>query len=164
MMGPVVRRFGTPCVHANDLSLIIGLPQPAHVNLSKATKLKDVEFAFWLHPRLLLTTLRTVACDHRELEQITLTMLSLRGLNDPEDITHEVADTTYQEWLELDYILAQLNESHSIRLKVVRYNFRIDPDGSRERRRMNVLLPEAMTRGMVDLVGRHTVMNSKAGG
>jgi hypothetical protein len=43
--------------------------------------------------------------------------------------------------------LVQLHDSHSIRLKVLYH-----VDGGRERRRMKVLLPEMMARGIVDLV------------
>ena len=77
-------------------------------------------------------------------------MLASRGLRG--DVREAVGGIAYPEWLELDCLLAQLHESHSIRLKVL-YNVPFDTDGSRERRRMEVLLPEVMTRGIVDLVG-----------
>ena len=147
----MVCRTGT-CTHADDLSLIIALPQSAQVNLSKATNLKDLVFKFWFRPRLLLTTLRTVTSDHRKLEQVTLAILSSRGLRDCEELRHVDGGVAYQEWLELDRLVAQLDESHSIRLKVLLNTRRTDPDGSGERRRMGILLPEVMASGIVDLV------------
>lgn len=81
-------------------------------------------------------------------------MLSWRGLSDREDIRHAVGETACQAWLELDRLLVQLCESHPIRLEV-RHNLHVDADGSKERSRMKILLPEVMTRGMVDLVGQY---------
>ena len=80
-------------------------------------------------------------------------IVSLRGLNDFEDGQLEFGESIYREWLKLDRLLAQLCELHSIRLKV-QHNLRIDPDGSKERSRMGILLPEVMTGGIVDLIGR----------
>ena len=125
----------------------IELPHSAQVKLDKATKLKDVTFICLLHPGWVLRTLRTVTQNHRELEWITLSVLSGRGLSKCDNVKDAVGETACLEWLELDRLLAQLHESHSIRLKVLH-----DVDGSRERRRMTVLLPEVMTRGVVDLV------------
>ena len=100
-----------------------------------------------LQPGWVFRTLRTVTQNHRELEWITLSVLSSWGLSNRNDVRGAVEETTYLAWLELDRLLAQLHESHSIRLKVL-----YDVDESRERRRMKVLLPEVMTRGIVDLV------------
>ena len=160
-MRAVVCRSGT-CAHAGDLPLIIDLPKSAQVDLSKATKLKDVEFKLWLRPTLLLTTLRTVTRDHRELERITLRVISSKGLREGEDVRYAVGESTYQGWLELDRLLAQLNESHSFRLKVLRYKFHTDSDGSGERRRMGILLPEVTARGIVDLVSSSPQADRKA--
>ena len=129
------------------------LPDSAHINLKSATQLKDVTFKLWLSPRWFFTTLQTVTHDHRELKQITLTLLSEQGLGDNQDIRRGVGETIYREWLELDLLLVQLNELHLIRVKIL-YNAHIGPGGSRERRRMTILLPEVVARGVVDLVGR----------
>ena len=125
----------------------IVLPHSARVNLDKATKLKHVALVCLLQPGWVFRTLRTVTQNHRELEWITLSVLSSWGLSNRNDVRGAVEETTYLAWLELDRLLAQLHESHSIRLKVL-----YDVDESRERRRMKVLLPEVMTRGIVDLV------------
>ena len=150
MEGGPVYRF-CACVYANNLPPSIDLPESAQINLSKATKLKHVELTFGLRPRLLIKTLRTVTRDHTELKQISLAVISAKGLYNREDVRSGVGEVAYQLWLELDCLLAQLNESHSVRLEI-QCNTRVDPDGSRERIRMEVLLPEAMARGMVDLV------------
>ena len=60
--------------------------------------------------------------------------------------------TNSQLWLELDCLLAQLGESHSICVKMM-YHICIDMSGGRERGRMGVLLPEVVARGIVELVG-----------
>ena len=125
----------------------IVLPHSAQVNLDKATKLKYVALVCLLQPGWVFRTLRTVTQNHRELEWITLSVFSSWGLSNRNDVRGAVEETTYLAWLELDRLLAQLHESHSIRLKVL-----YDVDESRERRRMKVLLPEVMTRGIVDLV------------
>ena len=61
-------------------------------------------------------------------------------------------ETAYQGWLELDRLLVQLCESHSIRLKVL-YIPRINIDGRKKGSRMKTLLPEVGTRGLADLAG-----------
>ena len=121
-----------------------------HVDLNKATRLTDVAFTCWLHPTWILTALQTITRDHRELKRITLAVLSPQGFNDHESVKNVVGEN--QGWLELDRLLAQLGESHSIGVKVL-YNIRTDANGGRERSRMGILLPEVTTRGIVELVG-----------
>ena len=147
----LVRLFSTR-VSIDNLPLFLDFSQPTQVNLGKAKKLKDLSFACWMLPGWILATLRTIARDHRELERITLTILSSQGLNEPEDVKRATGGA-YPEWLEVDRLLAQLSESHSIRVNVV-YDIRRDAEGERERGRMEILLPEVVTRGIVDLVGR----------
>ena len=147
-------RQSYPYFLTNDPSSFVALPRSAHVNLNAVTKLRDVEFTWWLHPQLVVTTLRTIPHNHRGLRQITLALDSGIGLGDQPDVRFAVGETAYQEWLELDRLLVQLCESRSIRLEV-RHNLHMDADGSKERSRMKILLPEVMTRGMVNLVGQH---------
>ena len=113
----------------------------AWANLNKATKLKDMTFGLWRYPRWLLTTLSTVTRDHRELRQITLAMISFIAIGDPRCVSIRVllGETVYQEWLELDRLLVQLCELHSIRLEVVDETYEM-------RTRMKVLLPQVMAR------------------
>ena len=59
-------------------------------------------------------------------------------------------ETAYQGWSELDRLLVQRCESHSICLKVL-YIPHIDIDGRKKRSRMKTLLPEMGTRGLAGL-------------
>ena len=104
-----------------------------------------------LLPGCILAPLQTITHDNRELERITLTILSSQGLDDPEEVKYVGGGTVCPEWLEIDRLLAQLSESHSIRVKVV-YDIREDTNGGRERSRVKIPFPEMMTRGIVDLV------------
>ena len=130
-----------------DLSLAEG------VNLDRATKLEHVAFMCLLRPGWILATLETVTRDHRELKRIALAVFSSRGFHDSEGDEHAVGGGVYQKWLELDRLLVQLRESHSIRLEVT-HDKAIDTNGRKERSRMKVLLPEVMAREMVDLAGQ----------
>jgi hypothetical protein len=117
------------------------------INLSKATRLTDVAFRFLLNPQWVTTTLRTVTPDHRGLRQISLDFSIGARFQYANPGGAEEAVRT--QWSELDHLLTQLWESHSIRPKVL-YN--IPPQ--RARIRVGALLPETMTRGIVDLVER----------
>ena len=99
----------------------------------------------------ILATLRTVTQNHKELESIKLTVSDSLGLNDLEGVRRVGGETACQEWLELDRLLVQLCESHSIRLEVL-YNPRRDMFGRRKRSRMKTLLPE-VAMGLADLAG-----------
>ena len=82
-----------------------------------------------------------------------LQAVSGRGLNEGcEGVKDAIGEIAYQEWLELDQVLAELCELHSVQLRVA-YNLHVDMDGSKERDQMEVLLPGVMARGLVDLVG-----------
>ena len=125
---------------------MIDLRQSAHVNLSKATKLKEMVFTLWPQSRWLINTLRTVTRDHKELEEITLDM-RWEYDSDQEGIMDAVGEAGYQEWLEVDHLLIQLCESHSIRLSLG-----LDAMGEDEERSpWNILLPGVMARRVVDL-------------
>ena len=132
----------------------VDLPRVEPANLSKTTKLKAVALIWWLRPGWILETLRTVTRDHKDLEWVTLQAVSGRGLNERcEGVKDAIGEAAYREWLELDQVLAELCESHSVQLRVA-YNLHVDMDGSKERDGMEVLLPEVMARGLADLVGR----------
>ena len=73
-VGALVRLLGTS-VCVNDLTPILDWPLSVHINPSKATKLKGVTFKFWLYPRWVLVTLRTITHGRTGLERITLIML-----------------------------------------------------------------------------------------
>ena len=123
--------------------------QAPQFDLSKATKLRDVTFwCFQVGLGWILTALRTITHDHRELEWITLRVFASEGVYDPWDVEYVGVN---QEWLELDCVLAQLCESQSTRVKVQRAG-----GESMERSQTEVLLPEAMAIGVVDLSDRQS--------
>jgi hypothetical protein len=68
-------------------------------------------------------------------------MISFIAIGDPRCVSIRVllGETVYQEWLELDRLLVQLCELHSIRLEVVDETYEM-------RTRMKVLLPQVMAR------------------
>ena len=82
-------------------------------------------------------------------------MLHGRDINcvDPANFGRAIGDPIYREWLELDHLLVQLWESHSIRPKVTYIALSYMHEG-RARSCMESLLPEVTTRGIVDLVER----------
>ena len=130
-------------------------PLSALVNLVKATKLKDAVFMCRTDPRWILTTLRTVTPNHK-LQQVSLGMtfgVSL-GCADPARIRHAIGEAAFQEWSELDRLLVQLSESHSIHVKVFYFGYP-GAAGRGERGRMNILLPEVMARGIAGFVGQY---------
>ena len=150
MASSLVRRL---CIRFGiiDQSLFpIDLPRVEPVNLGKTSKLKAVALRCWSRPGWILETLQTVTRDHKELKWITIQAVSGRGLNEGcEGVKDAIGEISYREWLELDQVLAQLCESHSVQLRVA-YNLHVDMDGSKERDRMEVLMPEVMARGLVD--------------
>ena len=126
------------------------------IDLSKATKLKDVKFETEQNPQTAVAALRTITSNHRDLQQISISTkyiipnLELRDIVTPSDWRLSLQHANMM-WLELDRLLTQLWESHSIRLKVAYYS----PtwlDGERARSCMGNLVPELMMRGAVDLV------------
>lgn len=65
---------------------------------------------------------------------------------DPGYTGNNIGQATYLEWLELDRILVQLRESHSIHLKVLLW-----ADEQKAKSWMECLLPEVMAGGTVCL-------------
>ena len=136
------------------------LPSTA-IDLSKAVILKDVAFSCELDPRWVAMSLRTTTHNHRNLQRITLDAPSVLYGNpnpdpvDPSGVQQAIGGSTYQGWMELDRILVQLWESHSVHLKVL-YSVPRGMAAMKARGFMENLLPEVTRRGVVDLAeGRH---------
>ena len=70
-----------------------------------------------------------------------------------DDIMHVVGETVYREWLELDRLLTQLSESHSICLEIL-YDMPSSLGGEIASSLMESLLPELTRRGLARLTGR----------
>ena len=113
-------------------------------------------FEWKFNPHWVALTLRTVTRDHGNLQQISLeTPWKSYGMRlcseDPADLAQEVGETSYQGWLELDNVLAQLWESHSIRPRVI-YDVPYWMDGRKAGRRVESLLSGVTGRGTIDLI------------
>ena len=114
------------------------------LDLSKANRLKHSVFRVesdlvdWV-----TMALRTIKPEHRDFRQITIDLPSISSLFRP-----IVGEVIFGQWLELDRLLAQLWESHSIRPKVLCYA----PVGTENRvtERVGSLLPEVTGRGIID--------------
>ena len=128
------------------------------IDLSKATRLKDMVFVYKFHLHWIVTTLRTITNNHRNLQRVSIIVPEVfycSSLNrpDPADIIPAVGETIYQEWLEVDDLLAQLCETHSIHPEVL-YNVPPSMDGTRARRLVESLFPELTARGLARLTER----------
>ena len=125
------------------------------VNLSRATKLKDVAFMCPRDPRWVAMTIRTITPNHTNLRQISLCYgdryLYPESTN-PAHFRVLVGETAYQEWLDFDRLLVQLCESHPIRLRVLYGGSMSTSLKSMTRSCMESLFPEAAARGVADLI------------
>jgi hypothetical protein len=141
-------RLFDACSRDNGLLLFLGNPRSGSVDLSKATKLKDVVFrpGPW-KVEWVIAALQTITPNHRDLRQITIRI--------PHHLTHagalanirrSIGEAHVRLWLDLDLFLAQLWETRSIRTKVVCTTERstgVD---------IGCLFPEMTKRGILDLV------------
>ena len=143
-MGTTVRPFDI-CTHTDGLSPFVDNPSSRAIDLSIATGLKDATLWWEDNPRWVAMTLRTITRDHRNFQRLLLETFW-------EDYDPHVGSDGHvdQGWLELDSVLAQLWESHSIRPRVI-YNIPTWIDESGARLRVESLLPEVTSRGIVDL-------------
>ena len=119
--GACVVRTVDICVRTDNLLLLPGESRSAPVDLSKATKLKDVTFRPGLQRvEWVIRALQTITPEHRDLRQITIRMPWYPLAEVLANIRQTVGDTHYRLWLDLDRLLVQLWESRSIRPKVIR--------------------------------------------
>ena len=108
-------------------------------DFSKITKLKNVVFYCNGSTRWITTTVQTI--NLRSLQQITI--------DSHHPIPAEIEELNYQEWQELDHLLAQLWTSHSVRPRVA---FGRKEEVDDVRAITSRLLPELTRRGVVDVV------------
>jgi len=114
---------------------------PPPLDLSKATKLKDVQF--WCRGQniqRITTALRTAV--FKSLQQITIR-------TDDTTLMIPIREMIHQESQDLDRLLAQLWTSYSIRPKVT---FETIKRRSAPRDLAQSLLPELTRRGVVDVI------------
>jgi predicted metalloprotease len=110
------------------------------LDLSKATKLKDIEFRciVWII-RWTTTALQTIKSEN--LRQITISLYSPSALS-----IEEAGDWG---WLDLDRLLTQFSTSYSIRPKLTQVE---RDDGVNLRDLALSLFPELSRRGVIDVV------------
>ena len=154
----MVRPFGA-CFRTNGLFLFVDELPLDPIDLSTVTGLKYVALGWRRSPQWVAMTLRTITRKHRNLQQISLNarwesyIRLIDSGNDPTNLRNAIGETLYQGWLELDEVLVQLWESHSVRSEVV-YDACREICGRKAGRRVENLLSGAMARGIVHLVER----------
>jgi hypothetical protein len=133
------------------------------IDLSKAKKTKHITFSVSENPRWIIPTLRTLTPAHKNFQQISLdvSLISFHRLEvenmdamDSAGFKDAIGEAVCRGYLELDLLLAQLWESHSIHPEVT---FAVQQwvDLTRARSLVESLLPEVSKRGIVDLIGKH---------
>ena len=148
----------TSVIKPTNLLLFLVEQGSAWVDLSKATKLKEVVLRCRIpHPLWVISVLRTITPNHRNLQWV-----SIQGPyigHDPDSPTNRadlanirqaivMGESIYMQWLELDRLLVELWETHTIHLEVLYYEY---PDGM-GRHCVGSVLPEVTKRGIADLV------------
>jgi hypothetical protein len=144
----VVRLFSI-CARTDSLLLFLDeLAGAASIDLSKATKLKDVVFR--PEPRRVewvITALQTITPEHRDLRQISIHLpyyLTLAVVLT--NLRQTIGEAGFEKWLGLDHLLVQFWESRSIRPKIISMmNHGIGDHIGR-------LLPEITKRGVIDIL------------
>ncbi|KAF9644813.1 hypothetical protein BDM02DRAFT_843031 [Thelephora ganbajun] len=118
---------------------------PAPIDLSKATKLRNAIFrAGSLNIAWITLVLQTISPGHRDLRQISIHVRRAPVLATVDDDKRQAIGG---QWLNLDRLLVQFWESHSIRTKVV-----CETPGQGVGEHIGRLLPEVTKRGTIDLV------------
>ena len=144
-MTPSVRSFSV-CART-DYSLLFPVGS-ATIDLSKATKLRDVVFRpESLDIKWIATAFQTTTLEHRELQKISITVpYSLTFLGNVDAIKQS---TTFGGWMNLDRLLVQFWESRSPRPKVECTTWK----GWRGDMRAfaDCFLPELTRRGRIDV-------------
>ena len=115
----VVRPFSIR-VQTDNLLLFLAKPRSASIDLSKATKLKDVAFQPTSRSVKWITTTLKTASKHRDLREISIHLDSYVAIvGAGGDVVQVIGEEIWEEWLDLDRLLVQFWESSSIRPKVV---------------------------------------------
>ena len=156
-----IRMFILRCFHPSDSLLSVEESFSNSVDLSKAKNLKHVSFSVSRNPQWIIPTLQTVTSAHKRFQQISfnISFISLELDTDCEDIIDTtsfkdaIGEAICRGYSELDLLLAQLQESYSIRLEVT-YTVYSWVNLTRARSWVESLLPELLTRGIVDSTGK----------
>ena len=116
----------------------IGTSRTPYLDLSKATKLKDLELR-WKRLSVGWITMALGTVKSEYLRKITIHPTTAATIE----------DSIYQEWQELDQLLVQFWTTHSVRPRLA---YRVGKGGQDLRDCAPRLLPELSRRGLVDLV------------
>ena len=147
-----VRQFDDR-VHTDNLLLYLAPPAPTKVDLSKATRLKDLTFRVGSsHPEWVTTALQTITTGHRDLQKISISLVhhSTTVLSSV-DAREYIEEQHNWHWLELDRLLGRLWVSHSIPPKILCYALSQKEEAVRTL--VGGLFPETTVRGTSNLVG-----------
>jgi len=127
---------------------------PGQIDLSKATKLRDIVFRCGsLSSEWIVMALETITPRHQNLQRISIHIPQVLTCAIHEDgfIIERIEEANPDtQWLDLDRLLVQFWSSRSIRPEVVYPNTKSEGNGMRDW--AGYLLPEMTMRGIVDLV------------
>ncbi|KAF9778142.1 hypothetical protein BJ322DRAFT_1214811 [Thelephora terrestris] len=121
----------------------------ALIDLSKATKLREVAFWFTSDPTWIKNSLRTILPEHRDLQKILIYGDPYYDIlpNEPVGSKEVVGEEIYKQWMELDGLLVRLWESRAVRTKLT-----VRRKGGRVYNLATGLLPEMTKRGIIQSV------------
>lgn len=119
--------------------MVESAPSPPPFDISKATKLKEVEFGYvWSSIQWITMTLQTSKFEN--LRRVTI------GINPFAQFTNPVGETTRREWEDLDHVLDRMWTLHSIYSEVTYEEL----DGKDSLREVALsLLPKLASKGAV---------------
>ena len=157
LVSPLASPFGV-CIRAGNSLLFLAESGSASIDLSKATRLKDVDFRIGAKSGSvdrITMALRTITPEHRDLRQISIHVhFAPAYASVVVDVRQIVGEGIFGRWLDLDLLLVQTWESFSIRPKVI---YVMPTKGGREMRdSIGYLLPEVTKRGITGLVEAYT--------
>ena len=140
--------------------MIFAEPLSASINLSKSTMLKDAMLECTIDPGWITLTLNTLTRDHRNLQLVAIDASTvLRTIHSEIDdvdahsvnLGDIIGQDRFRKWLELDLLLAQLRESHSISLEIPYVvDYAMDDDDAKVL--LKRLLPEVVGKGRAELI------------
>ena len=130
------------------LGFVPGHSPEALIDLSKATKLREVAFWFGHDATRITNTLRSISPERRGFQKISIFVSQCYGtsLDDPLGPKGIVRKRIYQ-WMNFDGLLVQLWELHAVRTKLV-----VGEKAGKGYKLVTGLLPRSMERGIIEPV------------
>ena len=114
------------------------------INLSKAIKLKQLEFThisdYDISVTWITTALGTITSEHRDFHEVLIhTQSHFIGIDDPVSAKQAFGEGVYEQWMDLDRVVVQLWELYGVRTKLL--------CSSPHARGVGILFPEATKSG-----------------